>query len=196
MKRNTLTWFMVGLLPLSLLSPPNASCAEKQDLEEMRQKLASPDYETRKSVVTELCDLGSQRPLNREEIDLLLPHLKSDSDWRIKVRITDVLGYAANPDWVVEPLIAALQDTDEKSSGSGNVPGYAAGALARLGDARAQKPLRGWLEYLDSHPVAYPHVRDVLIEQARKNVSELEKKIADRKRNGKPEESDGAKTHK
>jgi hypothetical protein len=107
---------------LVALSVPPASRATDQNLDELRQKLASPDYATRKAVVTELLKVGEKRPLNEEEIDLLLPHLKSDSDWRIKVRITAVLPYAKNPDWVLQPLISAIEDRDEKSSGGGNVP--------------------------------------------------------------------------
>jgi len=82
--------------------------AQGQNLEELRQKISSPNYETRRSVATNLFYIGEKRSLKKEEIDLLTPHLKSDADWRIKVYITLVLPYSANPDWVLPPLISAL----------------------------------------------------------------------------------------
>jgi hypothetical protein len=89
--------------------------AQDQNLEELRQKNSSPNYETRRSVVTNLFYIGEKRPLTKEEVDLLIPHLKSDADWRIKsyINIMLVLPYSANPDWFLPPLISALQDRDE-----------------------------------------------------------------------------------
>jgi hypothetical protein len=148
-----------------------------QNLDELRQILASPDYETRKTVVTELLHVGEKRPLDKEEVDLLLPHLKSDSDWRIKVRITAVLPYAKNPDWVLQPLISALEDRDVKSSGGGNVPLYACGALAHLGDSRGLQPVEGWLHYLESYPKVYGDSHDSLVKQTEKRIAELKSKL-------------------
>jgi len=121
MKAFSFAAFLVALLECS---NPSLSWAADQNLNELRQELASTNYETRVAAVTEMLHLGEKRLLNKEEIDLLLPHLKSDSDWRIKCRVTLVLPRAANPDWVLEPLISALQDRSEESSGGGNVPSY------------------------------------------------------------------------
>jgi hypothetical protein len=162
---------------LSLLFVPNMLCAGEQDFEEIRHKLASGDYEIRKSAVHELIDAGKAHKLSRKEIDLLLPCLKSDSDWRIKVESAMALLYARDSDWVIDPLIAALQDRGEKSSGSGNVPLYASDTLAELGDSRALKPLREWLKYLESNPNIYPHSRTLLIERTKKLIVKLEENV-------------------
>lgn len=154
-----------------------SSRAADQNLDELRQKLASPDYEARRAVVTALLNVGVKRPLNKEEVDFLLPHLKSDSDWRIKVRITLVLPYAKNPGWVLQPLISALEDRDEKSSGGGNVPSGACGALARLGDGRGLQPVEGWLHYLESHPNVYGDLHDSMVKQAKEHLAELKSKL-------------------
>jgi hypothetical protein len=82
--------------------------AQDQNLDELRQKISSPNNETRRFVVTNLFYIGKKRPLTKEEVDLLIPHLKSDADWRIKSYIMLVLPYSANPDWVLPPLISAL----------------------------------------------------------------------------------------
>lgn len=156
------------------------SRAAEPSLDDLKARLASLDYETRKSAVTDLLYTGQKRPLSEQEINLLLPHLKSDSDWRIKVRITSVLPSAQNPEWVLTPLLDALQDRQSESSGEGNVPGYACKNLARLGNARALTPMREWLEYLESHPDIYPMARDDEIKQAKRWISELETKLKDK----------------
>jgi hypothetical protein len=160
-----------------------SSRAADQNLDELRQKLASPDYEARRAVLTGLLKVGEKRALNKEEVDLLLPHLKSDPDWRIKVRITLVLPYAKNPDWVLQPLISALEDRDEKSSVGGNVPSGACEALARLGDSRGLRPVEGWLHYLGSHPNVYGDLHDSLVKQTEKHLAELKSKL---KKTGSP----------
>ena len=99
---NRLTYPFIALLTLSFSAGANGDEATVSDL---KTRLSSPGYETRKSVVTELLHIGEKRPLRKEEIDLLLPHLRSDADWRIKVRITSVLPYAAQHDWVLPPLV-------------------------------------------------------------------------------------------
>jgi hypothetical protein len=169
---------LAGLLAASLaFSLPHALCAAEQDLEGLRQKLASPDYENRRSAVTELLYVGEKRPLKKEEIDLLLPHLQSDADWRIKVRITLVLPYAADRGWVLQPLIMALQDRDDKLGGGGNVPSGACRALARLGDSRGLQPIKDWLRFLESHPKAYGDLHDDLIRGAKESIAELKSKL-------------------
>src|SRR5712671_5087069 len=97
---------------------PHALFGVDHSLYELRRDLASPVYETRVAAVTELLQMGQKKPLNKKEISLLLLPLKTD-EWRIKVRILLVLPFAANPDWVVEPIIGALQDRAEESSGGG-----------------------------------------------------------------------------
>jgi len=155
----------------------HVSLAGDQDLEGLRQKIASPNYETRRSAVIDLFHTGEKRPLTKAEIDLLLPHLKLDADWRIKVRITLVLPYAANPDWVLQPLISALQDRDEESSGGGNVPTAACSALARLADRRGLQPSEDWLNYLESNPKCYRDLHNGWVEIAKKNIAELKSKL-------------------
>jgi hypothetical protein len=71
---------LVGyLMVLALLSVSHILCADEQGLEESRRKLASDDYEARKSAVTAMIEAGKSRHLSKEEIDLPLPCLKSDS---------------------------------------------------------------------------------------------------------------------
>src|SRR5437868_12871951 len=113
---------------LFVLANPHAAFGADRTLDALRGKLRSPVYETRVAAVTELLHIGQEKPLSKEEVDLLLPHLKTD-EWRIKVRVLLVLPYAANPDWVLESIVGALQDTDEASSGGGNVPSGACRAL-------------------------------------------------------------------
>src|SRR5450432_244590 len=97
--RNVYIGILVALLTLPF---SRVLLAQNQNLEELRQKISSPNYETRRSVATNLFYIGEKRPLTKEEIDLLIPHLKSDADWRIKVYITSALPYSANPDWVLQ----------------------------------------------------------------------------------------------
>jgi HEAT repeat protein len=160
---------------------PRALWAEDPNIEELRQKLQSTDYETRKSAVATLREIGESRPLKKEECDVLLPNFKSDSDWRIKVRIASVLTAAKKAEWVLDALIAALKDTDDTNSGGGNVPASASKSLAQLGDARALKPMREWLKYLESHPDVYPNLRDRLVKDAKKDISDLKEKLANTK---------------
>lgn len=173
MKAFPLAAFLGALL---VCSDPCASWAADQNLNQFCQELASTNYETRAAAVTEMHHLGEKRPLNKEEIDLLLPHLKSDSDWRIKCRVTLVLPLAANSDWVLQPLISALQDRGENRSGGGNVPSYACGALARLADSRGLQPVEDWLHYLESHPKAYGDLHESLVKKAQKVIEELKSK--------------------
>ncbi len=114
-----------GLMCLMLLGlgwSSSFAATDNPNIEQLRKQLASPDYETRKAAVSELLQTGQKRPLTKNEVDVLLPNLKSDSDFRIKVRIIGVLPYAADPNWVADPLIAALKDREDNSSGGGNVP--------------------------------------------------------------------------
>ena len=171
---STLTYPLVALLALSW---PAGSRADEPNVGDLKTRLSSPDYETRGSVVTELLYVGEKRPLKKEEIDLLLPHLQSDADWRIKVRITLVLPYAADRGWVLQPLIMALQDRDDKRSGSGNVQTGACMALVRLGDSRGLQPMEDWLHFLESHPKAYSLLHDGLINSAKKHIAELKSKL-------------------
>ena len=169
--------FTYPLVALLALVWPAGSQADELNVGDLKTRLSSSDYETRKSVVTELLQAGEKRPLKKEEIDLLLPHLRSDADWRIKVRITYVLPYAADREWVLQPLITALQDRDDKSSGGGNVPSYSCKALARLGDSRGLQPAEDWLRYLESHPKAYGDLDDDLVKLAKKHIAELKSKL-------------------
>jgi HEAT repeat protein len=146
-------------------------------LDNLKQRLASPDYETRKSAVSDLVQVGQTRKLTKQEIDLLLPHLKSDADWRIKVRITAVLPHAENTEWVLTPLLEALKDRDDASSGKGNVPSSACKSLARLGDARALKPMQEWLQFLQTNPEVYGNLRATYVQGAQKSIAELEAKL-------------------
>jgi hypothetical protein len=156
-------------------SHPHASFGADHSLDELRQKLASPVYETRVAAVTELFQTGQKKPLSEEEIGLLLPPLKTD-EWRIKVRILLVLPYAANPDWVFEPILGALRDRNENSTGGGNVPSGACRALVSLGESRGLQPCEDWLKYLESHPKAYGDLHATHVEQARKYIGELKEK--------------------
>src|SRR5260370_13490662 len=111
--------------------------------------------------------MGQKKPLSKEQVDLLLPPLKTD-EWTIKVRVLLVLPFAANSDWVPEPLITALQDRDEDNSGRGNVPSGACRALVSLGDRRGLQACEDWLKYLKSHPKAYGDLHSSHFEMARK----------------------------
>jgi hypothetical protein len=174
MKAFPLTAFLGALLAFSI---PHASLATDQQLEALRQKLSSTNYDSCTAAITEMLKMGEKQPLSKNEVELLIPHLKPDSDWRIKCQVTLVLPYAANPDWVLPSLISALQDRDEDSSGGGNVPLYACGALARLGDSRGLKPIEDWLAYLDSHPKAYGDVHDKLVKGTSKQIAKLKSKL-------------------
>ena len=176
MKTTTLA-ATVGVL-LTFANPHALSGAE-QTLDGLRHKLASPVYETRVAAVTELLQMGQKKPLSKEEVDLLLPPLKND-EWRIKVRVLLVLPFSANPDWVLQPLISALQDREDESSGGGNVPSGACRALTKLGDSRGLKPCEDWLKFLESNPKAYGDLHASLVKKARQYIRELrqEKKRA------------------
>lgn len=171
-----------GLMCLMLLGWSSSFAATgNSNVEQLRKQLTSPNYETRKAAVSELLETGQKRPLTKDEIDLLLPNLKSDSDWRIKVRIIGVLPYAADPNWVVDPLIAALKDTRDQSSGGGNVPSYACGALVKLGDARALQPMEDWLNYLKTNPNAYGELNKKLTEVTQQRIAALKTKLTEKK---------------
>jgi len=79
-------------------------CADELRLNDLKARLASPDSKTRFAAATDLLNLGKARPLKKEEIDLVLPHLEADPDWTIKVRVCEILPYAENPHWVIGPL--------------------------------------------------------------------------------------------
>lgn len=146
---------------------------QKDDLGTLRTKLSSTDYEVRKTAITQLLQTGKSRPLQKEEIRLLLPLFKSDTDWRIKVRITQVLPYANDKTLVLQPLLEALQERDEETSGGGNLQNYSCRALATLGDATALPAMKEWLKYLESNPKSFALLREALIEQANKCIAEL-----------------------
>jgi hypothetical protein len=167
----------IFVLALLAALAPSASLAADHSLDALRQKLSSTNYESRIAAVTEMLEMGQKRQLNKEEIDLLIPHLKSDSDWRIKCRVTLVLPYAANPDWVLPSLISTLQDRDEDSSGGGNVPSYACRSLVQLGDSRGLQPIEDWLAYLNSHPKAYGDLHDKLVKHTKLRIAELKSKL-------------------
>src|SRR5262249_10847352 len=152
------------------------SWAAQENLENIRHGLASSVYEARVDAVTELLRLGLNQPLNRAAIDLLLPALKRD-DWRIKVRILLVLPFSANRDWVIHPLIETLGDREEESSGSGNVPSGACKALSKLDDERGLKPCEDWLQFLSSHPTAYKDLHKAHVDQAKKYIAELKRRL-------------------
>lgn len=161
---------------LFVFAHPRATFAAPGALDALREKLASPVYETRVAAVTELLEMGQQKPLSKEEVELLLPPLKTD-EWRIKVRVLLVLPYAADPEWVIQPIIGALQDRDEESSGGGNVPSGAARALAILGNSKGLQACEDWLKYLKSHPKAYGDLHASHEQQAREYIGELKRKI-------------------
>ncbi len=174
MKTLLLAEFLGALLVFSV---PHASLATDQNFDELRQKLSSTNSGNRVAAITEMLEMGEKRPLSKDEVALLIPHLKSDSDWSIKCRVTLVLPYAANPDWVLPSLISALQDRDEDSSGGGNVPSYACGALVRLGDSRGLQPIEDWLHYLDSHPKVYGDLHYKLVKHTKERIAELKSKL-------------------
>lgn len=162
----------------SLLSADSA-----QGPTDLQKYMESPDYRTRWYAAREYYHLGKEtRRLNREETVALVAHLKSDPECGVKILVTLALPYAEDKDWVVRPLIDALRDRDEASSGGGNVPAYAAAALAAIGDARALQPMREWLDYLKSNPRVYPHSRDLLMRIANRDISVLEKKLSEHER--------------
>jgi hypothetical protein len=76
----------------------------------------------------------------------------------------------------LQPLVSAVEDRDEKSSGGGNVPSYACWALAQLGDSRGLEPAEDWLHYLESHPKVYGDLHESLVEHAEKHLGELKSK--------------------
>jgi hypothetical protein len=158
------------------LSRGQAALGAEGNLDAVRQQLASPVYETRVGAVTQLLQMGQKQRLDKDAIDLLLPPLKKD-EWRIKVRILLVLPFSASPDWVIQPLIKALHDREEESSGGGNVPSGACKALAKLGDQRGLKPCEDWLEFLNSHPKAYGDLHSTHVEQAKRYIAELKRQL-------------------
>jgi hypothetical protein len=173
MKPKTLAFIAAMAVTLSL---GQTKALAQENLENIRHSLASPIYEARVDAVTELLRLGLNQPLNKAAIDLLLPALKRD-DWRIKVRILLVLPFSANHDWVIQPLIESLCDREEESSGSGNVPSGACKALARLDDERGLKPCEDWLQFLWSHPKAYGNLHGPHVDQAKKYIAELKRRL-------------------
>jgi len=146
---------------------------QKDDLGALRTKLSSTDYEVRKTAIAQLLQTGKSRPLQKEEIRLLLPLFKSDTDWRIKVRITQVLPFASDKTLVLQPLLDALQERDEEASGGGNLQISSCQALATLGDATVLPALQEWLKYLELNPKSFALLRDALIKQANKCIAEL-----------------------
>ena len=150
-------------------------CADELRLNDLKARLASPDSKTRFAAATDLLNLGKARPLKKEEIDLVLPHLEADPDWTIKVRVCEILPYAENPHWVIGPLIEALKDT--QAGGEGNVPGWSCRALGRVGDESALKPMREWLQFLETHPGVYGTNRDDWIRGTKKWIAELEARL-------------------
>ena len=168
--------FIAAMGALLAFSHSHVLLAADQNLDGLRNKLASPVYETRVAAVTELLHKGQKQALSKQEVDLLLPPLKTD-EWWIKVRVLLVLPCAANPDYVLKPIIAALQDRDEESSGGGNVPSGGCRALMRLGNSRGLQACEDWLNYLKSHPKAYGDLHTSHVEMARKNISELKRKL-------------------
>ncbi len=158
------------------LSCGEAASGAEDNLNAIRHELASPVYETRVGAVTQLLHMGQKQRLDKDAIDLLLLPLKKD-EWRIKVRVLLVLPFSANPDWVIQPLIEALRDREEESSGGGNVPSGACKALATLGDPRGLKPCEDWLGFLKSHPKAYGDLHDSHVEQAKQYVADLKRRL-------------------
>lgn len=173
----------VVLCGLLLSATPVAQRAAATGTMELRRYMESSDPGTRAYAAIEYYHLGKEtRRLTKEEIDILLAHLKSDSEPDVKLKVTLALPYAENTDWVVGPLIAALKDRDDVSSGGGNVPAYAAVALAKTGDTRALKPMREWLEYIESNPSVYRERRQSLIVATNKAISELSTNIGKSKK--------------
>ena len=143
-------------------------------LTELTKSLASPTYEDRRDVTKHLWEVGHSRGLTDAEVQLMLPAIKSDPDWRIKVRCIQNLPLAENKDLVVPVLIAALATRDEASSGEGNVQLYACRALAEIGDRRALTPMREWLAFLQANPNTYAEMRETLLERTLLRIQELE----------------------
>src|SRR5690242_7576303 len=173
MKTLVHTMFVEALL--AFLIPCTSRAADSLDA--LHQKLSSTNYESRVAAVTEMMEMGDKRPLRKDEVDLLIPHLKSDSDWRIKCRVTLVLPFAANRDWVLQPLVSALQDRGEESSGNGDVPLAACHALVRLGDKRGLQPIQDWLHFLESYPNIYGDLHNPLVNSTKKCLKELKSKV-------------------
>jgi hypothetical protein len=153
------------------LSRGEAAPGAEDNLDAIRHEMASPVYETRVGAVTQLLHMGQKQRLDKDAIDLLLLPLKKD-EWRIKVRVLLVLPFSANPDWVIQPLIEALRDREEESSGGGNVPSGACKALATLGDPRSLKPCEDWLGFLNSHPKGYSGILVAGLEQKGRKLLE------------------------
>ena len=154
------------------------SCSRERVLDhaELRMSLASPDYKVKRSAINRLLRIGRERPLTKEEVSLLLLPLESDPDWRIRVRITTVLPFAANKSQVIQPLIGALQERDEAVSGGGNLQIYCCRALAEIGDPHALPVMRSWLAFLESNPEKFKMKRHDLIEITKQWINELEGK--------------------
>ena len=168
----------IKILLFLLIATAAASCARepKASPSDLKTKLASSDYEVRKSAVTQLLHTGQQRPLTRKEVSLLLPPFKSDPDWRIKVRITAVLPFAVDKTQVLQPLIDALRERDDEASGSGNLQMYSCKALAKIGDPMALPAMRSWIGFLKTNPEQFKLFREDLIKMAEQHVNELEGK--------------------
>ena len=160
------------------------------DLAALTKQLADPDYEVRKAAVTVLLAAGRERPLQKEEIDLLLPPFKSDPDWRIKVRICAVLPFAADKTEVLPQLLTALLERGDEASGGGNLQSYSCKALARIGDPKALPAMRAWLTFLNTNPKQFRLLREDLIKQAEQRIKELEDKTKEQGSN-KPDARDG-----
>ena len=181
---------MTTSLCLMLIAAAALAQGGELDLPGLKKQLAHPDYAVRKAAVDVFLAAGRARPLKKQEIGLLLPPLKSDSDWRIKVRITAVLPFAADKAQVLPPLMAALRERGDEDSGGGNLQIYSCEALARIGDPKALPAMREWLAFLNANPKEFKLLKEDLIEHTRQRIKKLEDKTKERGSN-KPDARDG-----
>lgn len=177
---------MTTSLCLMLIAAVALAQRGELDLPGLKKQLADPDYEVRKAAVKVFLAAGRKRPLKKEEIGLLLPPFKSDADWRIKVRITAVLPFAADKAQVLPPLMAR----DDEASGGGNLQIYSCKALSRIGDPKALPAMREWLAFLNANPKEFKLLRDDLIKHTEQRIKELEDKTKELGSN-KPNARDG-----
>ena len=122
-----------------------------QELPELKRRLTDSNYEVRKAAIDLLWSEGEKKKLGNEQVQLLLPLLKDDPEWRIKCRVISALRYAADKNWIYEALIKTLVDKDPKTNGNGLVPLYAVDALDFVGETRAIPKIEAWLKTLESN---------------------------------------------
>jgi hypothetical protein len=121
-----------------------------QDSRELKRQLTDSNYDVRKAAISLIWSEGEKKKLGNEHVQLLLPLLIDDPEWRIKCRVISALRYTEDKNWIYEALIKTLEDRDPKSNGNGLVPLYAVDALDFVGETRSIPKIEAWLKTLES----------------------------------------------